>query len=182
MSNLPFLSKLLEKVLLHQLYRRLVANNLSDRAHHSTQKALQDVMNCHLGSVDECWVSILTCSICQLCSTCWTPASSVHIYMACLAYLARRLNGFRRICLRDSSLSASLVGFLHRWSFVLGFLKVQSWALFSLLCMPSHCLASFPKVGAIITNLLTTLSFTSRLHLTFTHRFTTWNSVLTVGR
>ena len=61
------------------------------------------------------------------------------------------------------------------WQIPAGFLKVLSSALFSLLCMPSHCLILFPKVGAIITHLylLTTLSFTNhRLHLTFIHWFT----------
>ena len=61
------------------------------------------------------------------------------------------------------------------WQIPVGFLKDLSSALFSLLCMPSHCLILFPKVGAIITHLylLTTLSFTNyRLHLTFIHWFT----------
>ena len=66
MSNLPFLSKVLEKVVLHQLRGHLLANNLSEtfqsacRAHHSTETALLDVTNCRLGSADEGRVSILT--------------------------------------------------------------------------------------------------------------------------
>ena len=66
MSNLPFLSKVLEKVVLHQLCGHLLANNLSEtfqsayRAHHSTEPALLDVMNRLLGSADEGRVSILT--------------------------------------------------------------------------------------------------------------------------
>ncbi|WP_419612617.1 RNA-directed DNA polymerase, partial [Thiolapillus sp.] len=65
-SNLPFLSKVLEKVVLHQLRGHLLANNLSEtfqsayRAHHSTETALLDVTNCLLGSADEGRVSILT--------------------------------------------------------------------------------------------------------------------------
>ena len=77
---------------------------------------------------------------------------------------------FCRIYLTDSSLSASTVGSLHRKSFIMGSFKIMSWALFSLLCAPSHCLISSPKVGAIITNLLTTLNFTNhQLHLNFIH-------------
>ena len=110
----------------------------------------------------------------------YTKVSLLHVCMTCLA-LARHLNSFRCIHLTDSSLSASTVGSLYRRSFIMGFLKVLSWVLFSLPCTPSHCLILFPKVGAIIINLLTTLSFTHhRLHLTFIHWFTTSNSVLTL--
>ena len=65
-SSLPFLSKVLEKVVLHQLRSHLLANNLSETfqsvycAHHSMETALLDVMNCLLGSADERQVSILT--------------------------------------------------------------------------------------------------------------------------
>ena len=64
MSNLPFLSKVLGKVVLHQLRGHLLANNLSEtsqsayRAHHSTETALLDVTNCV--SADGGRVSILT--------------------------------------------------------------------------------------------------------------------------
>ena len=66
MSNLPFLSKVLEKIMLHQLCSHLLANHLSEtfqsayRAPHSTETALLDVTNCLLGSADEGRVSILT--------------------------------------------------------------------------------------------------------------------------
>ena len=66
MSNLPFLSKLLVKVVLHQLRSHLLANNLSEtfqsayRAHHITETALLDVTKCLLGNADEGRVSILT--------------------------------------------------------------------------------------------------------------------------
>ena len=65
-SNLPFLSKVLQKVVLHQLRGHLLANSLSEtfqsayRAHHSTETALLDVTNCLLGGADEGRVSILT--------------------------------------------------------------------------------------------------------------------------
>ena len=66
MSNLLFLSKVLEKVVLHQLLGNLLANNLSEtfqsayRAHHSTETALLDLTNFLLGSTDEGQVFILT--------------------------------------------------------------------------------------------------------------------------
>ena len=66
MSTLQLLSKLLEKVVLHQLRSQRFNNNLCDnfqsayRAHHSTETALLDVTNCLLGSADEGQVSILT--------------------------------------------------------------------------------------------------------------------------
>ena len=66
MSNLPFLSTVLEKVVLHQLRSPLLANNVSEtsqsayRAHHSRKTALLDVTNCILGNADEGLVSILT--------------------------------------------------------------------------------------------------------------------------
>ena len=67
MSNLPFLSKVLEKVMLHQLHGHLLANNLSEtfqsayHAHDSTETAVLDVTNCLLGkNADEGRVFILT--------------------------------------------------------------------------------------------------------------------------
>ena len=54
--------------------------------------------------------------------------------MTCLAYLARLLNGFRRICLIDSSLSASTVGSLHKRSFITG--SVLGPILFPLYTQP----------------------------------------------
>ena len=65
-SNLLFLSKVLEKVVLHQLRGHLLANSLSETfqcaycAHHSTETALLDVTNCLLGNADEGRVFILT--------------------------------------------------------------------------------------------------------------------------
>ena len=66
MSNLQFLSKLLEKTVLHQLRNQLLTNNLREnfqaayRVHHNRETALLDVMNCLLGSADEGQVSVLT--------------------------------------------------------------------------------------------------------------------------
>ena len=65
-SNLPFLSKVQEKVVLHQLRGHLLSNNLSEtfqsayRAHHSTETTLLDVTKCLLASADDGRVSILT--------------------------------------------------------------------------------------------------------------------------
>ena len=65
-SNLQFISKLLETVVLHQLLNHLLTNNLCDnfqsvyRAHHSTETALLHVMNCLLGSANGGQVSFLT--------------------------------------------------------------------------------------------------------------------------
>ena len=109
----------------------------------------------------------------------WTTAISLHACMACLAYLAKLLIGFHHICLIDSSLSVSMVGPFHKRIFIMGFLRVLSWAQYSLLCIHSHCLTSFLKDSAITTNLLTTLNFTNyQLHLTFIHWFTTSSCVL----
>ena len=73
----------------------------------------------------------------------------------------------------------SAVGSRHKRSFITGFLEVLSWAQYSLLCIHSHCLTSFLKESAIITNLLTTLPFTNhQLCLTFIHWFTTSSSML----
>ena len=52
--------------MLHQLRNQLLTNNLCEnfqsayRAHHSTETALLDVMNCILGSADKGQVSVLT--------------------------------------------------------------------------------------------------------------------------
>jgi len=47
-----------------------------------------------------------------------------------------------------------MVGSLHKRSFTTGFLKVQSWVQYSLLCTFNHCLKSFLEVGAVITHQL----------------------------
>ena len=65
-ANLQFVSKLLEKVVLHQLRNQLLTNNLCEnfqsayRAHHSRETALLDVTNCLLGSTGEGQVCVLT--------------------------------------------------------------------------------------------------------------------------
>jgi hypothetical protein len=58
-SNLPFLSKILEKVVLHQLSQHLLTNNLLSlhqsayRAGHSTETALIRILNDILTSLDD---------------------------------------------------------------------------------------------------------------------------------
>ena len=65
-SNLPFLSKLLERVVLHQLVEHIAYNDLLElkqsayRQHHSTESALLHVTNCLLCNTDQGQVSILT--------------------------------------------------------------------------------------------------------------------------
>ena len=50
--------------------------------------------------------------------------------------------------------------------FVTGFLVVQSWGRYSLLCIFNYCLKSFLKVGAVMTDLLLILNFSNlQLHL-----------------
>ena len=64
-SNLPFLSKILEKVVLHQLLAHLQENNLCNpfqsayRTGHSTETALLRVVNDLLAAMDEDKVSVL---------------------------------------------------------------------------------------------------------------------------
>ena len=80
------------------------------------------------------------------------------------------------------STKVSMVGSLHKGSFTTGLLKVQSWVQYSLLCTMTHCLKSFPEVGAVITNLLMILNFTSlQLHLTSIHWLRKLSSVLTLS-
>ena len=115
--------------------------------------------------------------ICQPLLICWTTAFSLHICMACLAYLARLLNVFCHICVIDSSLSASVVGSLHKRNFIMGFLRVLSLALFFLLCIPSHWLTNHQS-----SQICWQHTTNHQLHLTFIHLFTTSSSVLTVGK
>ena len=68
MSNLPFLSKLVERVVLHQLVEYTTNNDLLElkqsacRQHHSTETALLHITNCLLCNTDQWQVSILTLS------------------------------------------------------------------------------------------------------------------------
>ena len=72
-----------------------------------------------------------------------------------------------------------MVESLHKRSFITGFLRVLSWAQYSLFCTHSHFLTSFVKENVIITHLLTTLNITNHLlHLTLIHCFTISSSVL----
>ena len=64
-SNLPFLSKILEKVVLHKLLAHLQENNLCNpfqsacRTGHSTETALLRVVNDLLNAMDEDKISVL---------------------------------------------------------------------------------------------------------------------------
>ena len=64
-SNLPFLSKIFEKVILHQLLAHLQENNLCNsfqsayRTGHSTETALLRVFNDLLTAIDEDKISVL---------------------------------------------------------------------------------------------------------------------------
>ena len=64
-SNLPFISKILEKVVLTQLRNHLSSNNLLEicqsayRKDHSTETAVLSVLNGLLGSADERLVSLV---------------------------------------------------------------------------------------------------------------------------
>ena len=64
-SNLPFLSKILEKVVLHQRVSHLQANNLSNpfqsayRAGHSTETVLLHIVNDILSALDSDNISVL---------------------------------------------------------------------------------------------------------------------------
>ena len=58
----------------------------------------------------------------------------LHVCMTYFAYLARLLNVFYRMCLIDSSLSASTVGSLHKRSFITG--SVLGPILFTLYTQP----------------------------------------------
>ena len=66
MSNLSFLSKILEKVVLRQLLNHLLTNNLFNshqsayRAGHSTETALLKIVNDLLSALDEDKVSLLS--------------------------------------------------------------------------------------------------------------------------
>ena len=66
MSNLAFLSKLLERVVHHHLVEHITNNDLLElkqsayRQHHSTETALRHVTNCLLCNTDQGQVSILT--------------------------------------------------------------------------------------------------------------------------
>ena len=64
-SNLPFLSKILEKVVLHKLLSHLQENNLSNpfqsayRAGHSTETVLLRIVNDILSALDNDNISVL---------------------------------------------------------------------------------------------------------------------------
>ena len=123
---------MLGKVVLQRLRGHLLANNLSEtfqstyRAHHSTETALLDLTNCLLGSADEARVSILT--LLDLSAAFDTLDHSILLTRLHDMFGITGFIGFHRICLIDSSLSASTVGSLHKRSFITGFLKVPSWA------------------------------------------------------
>ena len=167
MLNLEFLSKLLKNCInFATIYRPTASVKTSNLITVPSQcgdptKALLCVTNCLLGCADEGQVSVLTIYlICQLRSIrCIIPFSS-HSCTTCSAYLARLSNGLRRTCLIESRLQVSVVGSLHKRSFTTGFLKVQSWDPYSLLCTFNHCLKSFLEVGAVMTHLLMILNFT----------------------
>ena len=162
--------------MLHLFRNQLLTNNLCEnfqsayRAHHSTETALLDVMNCILGSADKGQVSVLTlldlsAAFDRLVYT--ILLTRVHdmfsIAGKALQWFSSYLSDRAQAVSVNSRVSSQKK--LHY-----GFLKVQTWVQYSLLCTSSHCLQSFLEVGAVITNLLMILNFNSlRLHLTFIH-------------
>ena len=85
-SNLPFWSKILEKVVLHQLNEHLEANNLMNkhqsayRSNHSTETALLRIVNDLLLSLDENNISALL--LCDLSSA--FDTIDHHLLLSCL--------------------------------------------------------------------------------------------------
>ena len=141
--------------MLHQLRSHLLANNLSEtfqsayRAHHITETALLNVTKCLLGNADEGRVSILTLP--DLSAEFDTFDHSIrHSRLRDIFDISgKAFEWFSSNLSTDFSLSASTVGSLLRRSFIMGFLKVLSWALFSLFslpCTPSHCFVSFRDI------------------------------------
>ena len=141
-------------------------------------KQIGTEIHCLLGSADRGQVSILT--LLNLSATFNTLDNSILLARLhdMFGTSGKAFEWLSSYFLIDYSQSVSMVRSLHKRNFIIGFLRVLSWAQYSLLCIPIHCLTSFLKESAVITSLLTTLNFTDHeLHLTFIHWFTTSSSV-----
>ena len=171
----PFLSKLLEKVVLHQLRNYLLANNFSDtfqsvyRAYESTDTAFLDLTNCLLGSADEGQVSILT--LLDLSTVFDTLNHSSLLFLHDMFGIRGKAFEWFSSYLSDRFQSVSVNGRFSskkKKKKKLHYGDLSS-ALLSLLCRPRHCLTSSLKVIAFITDLLMTLNFNQQLHLIIIH-------------
>ena len=150
----------------------LLANNLCDncqsvdRAHRGTETDLIDVMNCLPGRANEAQVSVLT--LLDLWGAFDTLDHSILLErLHDMFGISGKALGWFSSYLSDRFQAVSVNGRISsQKKFVMGFLVVQSWALCPLLCIVNYCLKSFLKVGAVMTDLLLILNFTSlQLHL-----------------
>ena len=159
--------------MLHQLRTQLLTNDLCDHfqstdwAHHSTETARLDVINCLLGTVDGGQVSVLT--LLDLSAAFDTLDRSIlltrlHDMFGITGKALECFSSymFDRVQAVSVNGRASSQKKLHY--------GVPQCSVLGPLLFTLYTLKSFFDVGAVITNLLMIFNFTSlQLHLTFIH-------------
>ena len=169
-SNLSFVSKLIERATFNQIDGHLVCNNLypvaqsTYKRNHSTETALLKVMKDILLNMNKQHNTILMyCLISVLLSILLITAFSLTDYRQNLVWMALPLPGFDLICLAVPS--ECLFGELYLISLTCGmvFLKARVLAHFSLQFMQAHCLMSWRSTSQLSIVTPMTLSYTSRL-------------------
>ena len=167
-SNLSFVSKLIERAAFNQIHGHLVRNNLypvaqsAYRRNHSTETALLKVMNDILLNMNKQHVTILV--LLDLSAAFDTVDHSILLNrLSSKLGLNGTALGFDFICLAVPS--ESLIGELYLISLIFGmvFLNARVLARFSLQFMQAHCLMSSKSTSQLSIVIPMTLSYTSRL-------------------
>ena len=133
-SNLPFLSKILEKVVLHKLLSHLQENNHSNpfqsanRAGHSTETVLLRIVKNILSSLDNDNISVLL--LLDL-SAAFDTTDHQILLSRLNSVFGIQSNGFSHTSQTDISSLQSITRLRHRHSSCTVCLRAQYWGLFS---------------------------------------------------
>ena len=137
-SNLPFLSKILEKVVLHKILSYLQENNLSNpfqsayRAGRSTETVLLHVVNDILSTLDNDNISVLL--LFDLSAAFDTIDHQILLSCLFLAFSLLYSNGFSHISQTDISPLQSITCLPHHHSSCTLCLRAKYWGPFSSFC------------------------------------------------
>ena len=139
-SNLPFLSRIPEKVVLHKFLSHLQENNLSNpfqsayRTGHSTETVLLRIVNDILSTLDNDNISVLLLLIFLPLLTLLTTKFSSPTWTLFLAFSLLHSNGFIHTSQTDISPLQSITRLRHHHSSCTVCLRAQYWGPFSLSC------------------------------------------------
>jgi len=162
-SNLTFVSKVVERVVASQLTRYLQSHDLMPRMqsayrkYHSTETALLRVLSDIYAVVDECQVTLLVLLTSSLHSTAWTTTYSCAIFNWHTGSKARRQHGSHHSSLQVRPTEYSTLDSYQKSA---TFCSVSRKALYWVHCFSCCTSLSWPRsllsTASLVTSTLTT--------------------------